>query len=57
MSFTNYKGYQALQNNLEDIAYNRFSKGLANKIKTFVLGDQKKQTVDLINNLPSYVNT
>jgi len=57
ISFQSYKWYQALLANLEDITYNRFSKQLANRVKNFVLGDSKKQALDLINNLPSYVNT
>jgi len=57
INFQAYKWYQACLSNFEDISYNRFSKDLANKIKNLVIWDSKNTVSNLINNLPSYVNT
>jgi len=37
LNYNSYAGYQAYEENKEDIVYNRFSKELAEKIKNDVL--------------------
>lgn len=48
LDITKYAWYKALQENLEDISYNRFSKELAEKVKNAILGTQSDEISDLI---------
>nr|MDD3720153.1 VCBS repeat-containing protein [Candidatus Gracilibacteria bacterium] len=48
INYTNYKGYEARQSNLEDIVYNRFSKELATKLKDQILNGGQDELQNLI---------
>lgn len=51
INYTNYKWYQARQENLEDLVYNRYSRDLAAKLKNQILNWQQEDLNDLLRKI------